>query len=105
MLRILVSRRIERVFIVSIRKDLDDGSFVFPDGFEPKTKLKDMLEKRVPEKFYLSDVMIEGFERHKERMSESGNRFGWAPTDGGGNAACVQTNPSRPSQNFIKDRA
>ena len=60
----------ERVFIVSIRKELDDGSFIFPDGFELKTKLKDVLEKRVPEKFYLSNVMIEGFERHKERSIE-----------------------------------
>lgn len=60
----------ERVFIVSIRKDLDDGSFVFPKGFDLKLKLKDMLEERVPVKFYLSDVMIEGFERHKDRMAE-----------------------------------
>ena len=94
----------ERVFIVSIRKDLDDGSFVFPDGFDLKLKLKDVLEKRVPEKFYLSDVMIDGFERHKERMTERGTGFGWEPTDGQGNATCVQTNPSRPSQNFIKEK-
>lgn len=60
----------ERVFIVSIRKDLDDGSFVFPEGFDLKLRLKDMLEERVPAKFYLSDVMIEGFERHKDRMAE-----------------------------------
>lgn len=70
MLWISVSHRIERVFIVSIRKDLDDGSFIFPEGFDLKTKLKDVLEKRVPEKFYLSDVMIDGFERHKDRMAE-----------------------------------
>lgn len=60
----------ERVFIVSIRKDLDDGSFIFPEGFDLKLRLKDMLEERVPVKFYLSDVMIEGFERHKDRMAE-----------------------------------
>ena len=60
----------ERVFIVGIRKDLDDGSFVFPEGFDLKLKLKDMLEEKVPDKFYLSDVMIEGFERHKDRMAE-----------------------------------
>lgn len=94
----------ERVFIVSIRKDLDDGSFVFPEGFDLKLKLKDILEERVPVKFYLSDVMIEGFERHKDRMTERGNGFGWKPTDGSNNATCVQTNPSRPSQNFIKEK-
>lgn len=94
----------ERVFIVSIRKDLDDGSFIFPEGFDLKLKLKDMLEERVPDKFYLSDVMIEGFERHKDRMAERGNGFGWEPTDGSNNATCVQTNPSRPSQNFIREK-
>ncbi len=94
----------ERVFIVSIRKDLDDGPFVFPEGFDLKLKLKDMLERQVPDKFYLSDVMIEGFERHKDRMAERGNGFGWEPTDGCSNATCVQTNPSRPSQNFIREK-
>ena len=71
----------ERVFIVSIRKDLDDRSFIFPDGFELKTRLKDVLEKRVPEKFYLSDVAIEGYERAKERNMKAGNGFGWNPIE------------------------
>lgn len=104
MLWISVSHRIERVFIVSIRKDLDDGSFVFPEGFDLKLKLKDMLEERVPEKFYLSDVMIEGFERHKDRMAERDNGFGWAPTDGSNNATCLQTKSDRPFSTYIKEK-
>ena len=44
----------ERVFIVSIRKDIDNGMFEFPDGFELKLRLKDMLEDEVDEKYYLS---------------------------------------------------
>lgn len=46
----------ERVFIVSIRKDIDDNSFVFPQPFELKTKLKDLLENEVDEKYYIKDV-------------------------------------------------
>ena len=50
-----------RVYIVSIRKDIDDGTFEFPEPFELKIKLKDLLEDEVEEKYYISrkieDVM------------------------------------------------
>lgn len=48
----------ERVFIVSIRKDLDTGEFEFPKPFELKLRLKDMLEPEVDEKYFLSEKMI-----------------------------------------------
>lgn len=48
----------ERVFIVSIRKDVDTGAFKFPKGFELKLRLKDLLESEVNEKFYLSEKMF-----------------------------------------------
>lgn len=48
----------ERVFIVSIRKDVDTGVFEFPEPYELKLRLKDMLEDEVDEKFYLSDKMF-----------------------------------------------
>lgn len=51
----------ERIFIVSIRKDIDNGSFTFPEGFELEKRLKDVLEDHVPARFYLSDVAIKGF--------------------------------------------
>lgn len=49
----------ERVFIFSIRKDVDTGIFEFPKPYPLKLRLKDMLEDVVDEKFYLSDVQIE----------------------------------------------
>lgn len=48
----------ERVFIVSIRKDIDNGMFHFPEGFTLQLRLKDMLEDAVDEKYYLSDSQI-----------------------------------------------
>lgn len=48
----------ERVFIVSIRKDLDDGSFVFPEKMPLNNRLCDILESEVDEKFYLSNEQI-----------------------------------------------
>ena len=50
----------ERVFIVSIRKDIDDGEFEFPEGFPLELRLKDMLDDEVDEKFYLSDKGVNG---------------------------------------------
>lgn len=47
----------ERVFIVSIRKDIDTG-FQFPEGFPLEKRLKDILEDEVDEKYYLPDDSI-----------------------------------------------
>lgn len=48
----------ERVFTISIRKDLNQ-EFIFPPKQELKLKLKDMLEEKVDEKYYLSEKMID----------------------------------------------
>ena len=93
----------ERVFIISIRKDIDTGSFKFPKPFPLELRLKDMLEDEVDEKFYLSQKAIDGFNRHKERHDAKGNGFGWQPTDGSGVATTLQTSGgSRPNDNFIE---
>lgn len=50
----------ERVFIVSIRNDIEHG-FDFPKPYELKLKLKDVLETNVDEKFFLTDEMLKKF--------------------------------------------
>jgi DNA (cytosine-5)-methyltransferase 1 len=45
----------ERVFIVSIRKDIDNGKFFFPTEELCQFILKDMLEDEVDEKYYLKE--------------------------------------------------
>ena len=49
----------ERVFIVSIRKDIDSAFFKFPEGFPLELRLKDVLDDEVDEQFYLSNVQID----------------------------------------------
>lgn len=49
----------ERVFIVSIRKDIDNGLFEFPKPFPLKVRLKDVLEEVVDEKYYLTQEMVD----------------------------------------------
>lgn len=49
----------ERIFAVSIRKDVDVHNFTFPETIPLKLRLKDVLEKNVDEKHYLPDERIE----------------------------------------------
>lgn len=49
----------ERVFIVSIRKDLDNNLFQFPKPYELKLRLKDMLEDVADEKYFVDDEKVE----------------------------------------------
>lgn len=46
----------DRVFIISIRKDIDKG-YNFPNTLPLNLKLKDLLESKVDESYYLSKVM------------------------------------------------
>ena len=48
----------ERVFVISIRKDIDNGTFEFPEKFPLELRLKDMLEGDVDDKFYLTPKQI-----------------------------------------------
>lgn len=47
----------ERVFMVSILKE--NAIYYFPKPFELKTRLKDVLEQHVDEKYYLSERMLQ----------------------------------------------
>lgn len=47
----------ERVFVVSIRKDIQQG-YTFPEKIPLEKRLKDVLETNVDEKYYLSEKLI-----------------------------------------------
>lgn len=93
----------ERVFTVSI---LGGGHFKFPEAIPLKRKLKDVLEKEVDEKYYISDAMMDYFMGvnqkpskfpRKERFLANINR---ANQDIGNS---VTTNAGqRPTDNFVK---
>lgn len=57
----------ERVFVVSIRKDINQG-YTFPEPIKLNKKLKDILEENVDEKYYLSDKLIQGFLAKMEKQ-------------------------------------
>ena len=51
----------ERVYLIFIKKELDNGKFVFPEGFDNGIRLKDVLEDEVDEKYYFSDDKVQRF--------------------------------------------
>lgn len=53
----------ERVYTVSIRKDIDKRNFAFPEKQELKLRLKDLLENQVDKKYYLSEKSINHYNR------------------------------------------
>jgi len=62
---------------------------------QPKDKvilLKDILEKNVSDKYFISQKMITGFIKHTEKHEEKGTGFGWKPTEGNKKANCLRAN-------------
>ena len=59
-----IPQRRERVFIVSIRKDVDTGLFKFPKGYPLNVELKDFTEANVSDEYYVDYEQIEILE-HK----------------------------------------
>lgn len=51
----------ERIFVICIRKDVDNGNFKFPQGRDYGIRLKDILEDNVEEKYYLSQTIQDRF--------------------------------------------
>lgn len=93
----------ERIFLVSIRIDEDDPNptFHFPKPFPLTRKLKDVLEEKVDEKYYLSDKMLEYFNRVNDDKSH-GHDF--KPKEGEDTAFTLRTTPgNRVDDNFIKE--
>lgn len=51
----------ERVYLIFIKKELDNGKFVFPVEFDNGIRLKDVLEDEVDEKYYVSEEKLQRF--------------------------------------------
>lgn len=72
----------ERIYIVGISKDYydlpEDYDFKFPTPTYEKTRLGDILEHNVDEKYTISDALWDGHQRRKKEHLEKGNGFGFS---------------------------
>lgn len=68
----------ERVILVAIRKDLDNGNFKYPEPFDNGLRLKDLLATNIDDKFYIpkekTEKLLENLDEDKKlRLFESIN--------------------------------
>ncbi len=88
-----------RCFMVSL---LGDYFYSFPNPMKLQVRLKDFLDKKVDEKYYLSDKTVEMFIEHTRKQREKGNGFKFEPTNGGGIGKAITTRAgARTDDNFI----
>lgn len=68
----------KRCFMMSI---YGEYAYSMPEPMKLEHKLKDLLEKDVPEKYYLSDKMIYFYLHNTEAQKEKGNGFEFKPME------------------------
>lgn len=91
----------ERVFTISIKGA--HKPFVFPEKIPLDIRLKDILEPKVDEKYYLSTAMLNYFTSNHEKQENKGNGFKFSPTFGDGVTKSVTTKEGcRMTDNFVK---
>lgn len=75
----------ERLFIVGFDKKKfnldDDYKFPFPEAPKTPTRVGDILQNEVDEKYTISDKLYEGHLRRKREHQEKGNGFGFSVFD------------------------
>lgn len=95
-----VAQNRDRIFMVSV---LGDKYYEFPKPIKLEKRLKDYLENYVDEKYYLSDTMVDYFEKHTKEMEEKGNGFRFNKSDGNKIANAITTRAgARMDDNFIQ---
>ena len=75
----VVPQHRERIYIVGLR---DDVSFDFPDSdrlaeFRQSSRMGDILDRRVPEKYRLSDLLWKYLQDYAAKHRAAGNGFGY----------------------------
>lgn len=66
-----VAQNRERVFIVSVRKDVDTGAFRFPAPYNLHNRLYNYLDTEVPTKFYLTKTQVAQIKNSKFKQEYS----------------------------------
>lgn len=95
----------ERIYIVAFRNDIDSRGFKFPEGNNPNTKIKDIIEKDVVSvKYYLSTTYLNTLKHHKERHKAKGHGFGYEIRDINGQAGAIVCGGMGRERNLIIDK-
>ena len=90
-----------RCFMVSI---LGEYHYTFPKKKKLELKLKDLLEDKVDEKYYLSDEMVNFFIANSERQKEKGNGFRFEPHERERESSTLDHNESNEDGQRVRER-
>lgn len=95
----------ERIYIVGIKNP--HKSFEFPEksSISNNKCVRDILEKNVPEKYYLSQKYYEGLLAHKKRHSAKGSGFGCEILDLNGISNTIVSGNMGRERNLIQDKS
>lgn len=91
----------ERLFIVGFKNHSIE--FKFPIGKKHKN-LKEILEKKVDQRYYLSERYYQGLLKHKKRHSKNGSGFGCEIANPNGIARTLVAGNMGRERNLIKDK-
>ncbi len=92
----------KRIYIVGFKENID---FVFPEPIELELRVKDILEKgEVHDFYYMSQIYMDGLEKHRLRHEAKGHGFGYRILDPNGiSTTCVVGNMGR-ERNLVRDK-
>lgn len=93
----------ERIYIVAFRNDIAPEEFIFPTSIDSSKRIKDILEKLVPAKYYLSECYMETLKRHKARHEALGHGFGYEIRDWDDVAGAIVCGGMGRERNLIID--
>jgi DNA (cytosine-5)-methyltransferase 3A len=97
----------DRLFWTNIYCEQDgffgDLKCIIPQPKDEGILLKSILQSSVPDKYFLSEKMIAGLNKHNENSKIKKRGFEFKPTEGNGKSKCIRQNvfKSGPDDNFI----
>lgn len=94
----------ERTYIVGIKDPHKDFAFPQRSLGEGKTRVAEILDKQIDEKYYLSQRYYEGLMAHKERHAAKGSGFGCEILDPMGVSNTIVCGNMGRERNLIQDR-
>lgn len=94
----------ERIYIVGIKNPHKVFKFPERSSASGDERLKDILEKNVDEKYYLSQKYYEGLMAHKERHAAKGSGFGCEILDPRGISNTIVSGNMGRERNLIQDK-
>lgn len=94
----------ERVYVVGIKNPHEEFKFPKKSIRPGKTRVKEILDKKVPDKYYLSQKYYSGLIAHKKRHAEKGSGFGCELLDLKGVTNTIVCGNMGRERNLIQDR-